>query len=73
MREVKDENISFTLNEEESRRAKAFADEHVAHAHQTAFGESVRFIIAPTAMGDLVKIHCLSCGAVQDITDYSKF
>lgn len=47
MREVKDENISFTLNEEESRRARAFADEHVAHAHQTAFDESVRFIIAP--------------------------
>lgn len=73
MKDVKDENISFSLNEEESRKAREFAQEHSEHAHPTAFGESFRFIIAPTAMGDLVKIHCLSCGDIEDITDYSKF
>lgn len=61
---------SFTVSKEEYRRILNFRDEHHKHAHSGAAGEYLRVSFVPTGLGTIVEIQCLTCGAVEDVTDY---
>lgn len=61
---------TFGVNEVENQRMAKFCEEHHKHAHVGSAGEYVRVFFMPTGLGNIVKIQCLTCGAVEDVTDY---
>ena len=67
-----DEDVadSFTVSKEEYRRILRFRDEHHKHAHSGALGEYLRVSFIPSGVGPIVEVQCLTCGAVEDVTDY---
>ena len=61
---------TFGVNEVENQRMAKFCEEHHKHAHAGVAGEYVRVLFMPTGLGNIVGIQCLTCGAVEDVTDY---
>ena len=61
---------TFGVNEVENQRMARFCEKHHEHAHAGAAGEYVRVFFMPTGLGNIVQIQCLTCGAVEDVTDY---
>ena len=66
------DNISFTLNEIETKRCKLFIEEH-KQCRASSMGEKTMVSFIPNSLGDCVVIRCLSCGKQEDITDIEKF
>ena len=64
---------TFGVNEVENKRMAKFCEKHHKHAHAGAAGEYVRVFFMPTGLGNIVKIQCLTCGAVEDVTDYDSW
>ncbi len=61
---------TFGVNAVENQRMAKFCEEHHKHAHVGSAGEYVRIFFMPTGLGNIVNIQCLTCGAVEDVTDY---
>ncbi len=68
--EEADYAATFGVNEVENQRMAKFCEEHHKHAHAGSAGEYVRVFFMPTGLGNIVNIQCLTCGAVEDVTDY---
>lgn len=64
---------TFGVNEVENQRMAKFCEEHHKHAHAGSAGEYVRVFFMPTGLGNIVNIQCLTCGAVEDVTDYDSW
>ena len=61
---------TFGVNAVENQRMAKFCEEHHKHAHAGSAGEYVRVFFTPTGLGNIVSIQCLTCGEVEDVTDY---
>ncbi len=66
------ENITFVLNDNETKRCKLFIEEH-KQCRASSMGEKIMVSFIPNSLGDCVVIRCLSCGKHEDITDIEKF
>lgn len=67
-----EKNVTFELNQLESKRCKEFTQEH-STCSGGSMGEKFEVSFIPTGMGDCITIKCLSCGIKKDITDTTKF
>lgn len=64
---------TFGVNAVENQRMAKFCEEHHKHARVGSAGEYVRVYFSPTGLGNIVHIQCLTCGAVEDVTDYDSW
>ena len=67
------ETVSFELSAMETARLRKFCDEHRKHANHMSAGEMIRVSFMPTMLGNVSEVQCLSCGAVEDLTDYDEW
>lgn len=68
--ESKQETTTFSLNAVETERLRQFVSEHKKHARHLVFGELVKVSFVPSTMGTHSEVKCITCGKVEDITDY---
>ena len=71
--ESKNETTTFTLNAVETTRLRQFVDEHKKHARHLVFGELVKVSFVPSTMGTHSEVKCLTCGIVENLTDYDNW
>ena len=64
------ETTTFTLNAVETERLHQFVSEHKKHARHLVFGELIKVSFVPSTMGTHSEVMCLTCGKVEDLTDY---
>ena len=61
----------FKLNEREKALAKAFKEKHQhPKVNKGAIGGHIEYRFVPTSIANVVEIHCIICGAHENITDY---
>ena len=68
--ESTNETTTFTLNAVETERMRQFVAEHKKPARHLVFGELVKVSYVPSTMGTPCEVQCLTCGKIEDITDY---
>ena len=68
-----DAEVTFTINKVENRRIAEFCAKHKEHSHSGSAGEYVRVFFTPTGLGDIVEVQCLTCGAVENVTDFDSW
>ena len=71
--EPKNGTTTFSLNEVETERLRQFVSEHKKHARHLVFGELVKVSFVPSTMGTHSEVKCITCGKVEDITDYDSW
>ena len=63
--------MTFELSNLEHQRYKTFQNAHKKCAVPTVEKlDSVRLIVTPTGVGNLVLCECYGCGVREDITDF---
>lgn len=69
----KPETVSFELNAVETARLRKFCEEHRRHAKHMSAGEMFRISFVPTLLGTDSDVQCLTCGAVESLTDFDEW
>ena len=69
---------TFKLNDEQEKQFNLFQERHINCCKRkdgkfliSPIGGNFSVQFHPTALGDIITIHCTSCGEHEDITDYS--
>ena len=64
---------TFELNAVETNRLRKFVSFHRKHAIHCATGELVRVSFVVTTLGTISEVQCLTCGKVEELTDYDEW